>query len=126
MLLSSGLKRLALHSLQHSRLRFQVGLALKKLFQDGVVKREDLFVTSKLWLAFTIVPTYVAICVDRTRTYRSLNFRYQIISLIDRWERSEFLFFRYSSNAPQYVPEAIQTTLDDLQLEYLDLYLVSS
>ncbi|CAN6337413.1 unnamed protein product [Urochloa humidicola] len=57
----------------------QVGLALKKLFQDGVVKREDLFITSKLW---------------------------------------------YSNNAPQYVPEAIQTTLDDLQLEYLDLYLI--
>ncbi|RLN28338.1 aldo-keto reductase family 4 member C10-like [Panicum miliaceum] len=57
----------------------EVGLALEKLFRDGVVKREDLFVTSKLW---------------------------------------------YSNNAPQYVPEAIQTTLDELQLEYLDLYLI--
>ncbi|GJN14593.1 hypothetical protein PR202_gb01438 [Eleusine coracana subsp. coracana] len=57
----------------------EVGLALKKLFQDGVVQREDLFITSKLW---------------------------------------------YCNNAPEYVPEAIQTTLDDLQLEYLDLYLI--
>lgn len=27
----------------------QIGLVLKKLFDDGVVKREDLFITSKLW-----------------------------------------------------------------------------
>lgn len=27
----------------------QIGSALKKLFDDGVVKREDLWITSKLW-----------------------------------------------------------------------------
>ena len=34
----------------------QVGFALKKLFEDGVVKREDLFITSKLWLGFIPQP----------------------------------------------------------------------
>ncbi|CAM0955223.1 unnamed protein product [Alopecurus aequalis] len=57
----------------------EVGLALKKLFEDGVVKREDLFITSKLWSG---------------------------------------------NQAPEDVPEGIDTTLEDLQLEYLDLFLI--
>ncbi|KAL6853666.1 hypothetical protein ACP4OV_019695 [Aristida adscensionis] len=57
----------------------QVGLALKKLFEEGVVKREDLFITSKLWC---------------------------------------------DHHAAEDVPEALKQSLDDLQLEYLDLYLI--
>ncbi|XBJ25895.1 hypothetical protein VPH35_003439 [Triticum aestivum] len=56
----------------------QVGLALKKLFEDGVIEREDLFVTSKLW---------------------------------------------FGDHAPEDVPEAIDTTLKDLHLGFLDLFL---
>jgi diketogulonate reductase-like aldo/keto reductase len=56
----------------------EIGLALKKLFEEGVVKREDLFVTSKLWC---------------------------------------------DHHAPEDVPEGLNQSLKDLQLDYLDLYL---
>ena len=57
----------------------EVGKGIAKAIEDGLCKREELFVTSKLW-----------------NTY----------------------------HAPEHVPLACQKSLDDLQLSYLDEYLI--
>ncbi len=57
----------------------EIGKALQDAFADGDVKREDLWITSKLWC---------------------------------------------NSHGEEYVEPALRKTLSDLQLEYLDLYLI--
>ena len=57
----------------------EVGQGIKRAIDDGLCRREELWITSKLW-----------------NTY----------------------------HAPEHVEAAIQKSLDDLQLDYLDLYLI--
>jgi alcohol dehydrogenase (NADP+) len=57
----------------------EIGESLQSLFDDGIVAREDLFLTSKLW---------------------------------------------NSKHAPKDVEPALRQTLSDLQVDYLDLYLI--
>ena len=81
----------------------EIGEALQKCFKEGVVKREDIFVTSKLWYG------QVKQCYNRHHCFQITFFS---------------LYPRNTEHARDDVVPACQLTLKNLQLEYLDLYLI--
>ena len=80
----------------------EIGATLETLFKEGVVKREDLFITSKLsYVKFTkTCSTYVCIL------------------------QSFLLVCSGTHHNAEDVEECCRDTLKNLKLDYLDLYLV--
>ena len=110
----------------------EIGEALQKCFKEGVVKREDIFVTSKLAYVFNevtlmdanelkylSVQPFLKICTALSN-YKGLINSIKVFSLFV----CLYFYHRNNDHAPEHVLPACQLTLKNLQLDYLDLYLV--
>ena len=89
----------------------EVGEALSEAFKEGLVKREDLFVTTKVPPA----PSF----------YLSFNLKRGEMRKLLSSDLSLFFFCLQLWNSDHgHVVEACKDSLKKLQLDYLDLYLV--
>jgi len=85
---------------------FKVGQGIKRAMHAGL-ERRDLFVTSKLW--YTLI------------LRKMINLSSPLMNVLV----GTCLNKRCTELSPERVRPALQNTLKELQLEYLDLYLVS-
>lgn len=86
----------------------EIGDAISLKIDEGVVAREDLFITSKV-ITFSILQSKI-LCIEIIILYR-----YKLYFCIQLWN----IFHQ-----PDIVETVIKKTLSDLQVEYLDLYLI--
>lgn len=87
----------------------QVGEALAGIFEEGVVERSDLFITSKLWNTFHS-PTAVEAACKRSLT--ALRLTYLDLYLVGSLASSQCIglnLFMMTSRRPQHFPLSLHT-----------------
>ena len=90
-----------------------IGKGIKKAIDDGMVKREDLFVTSKVWMTFTR-PDRVE--KSLRRSLKALNVQYVDLFFM-HWPMS------LKQNDEDYIPIGEDGLVDiDTQIDYVDTW----
>lgn len=76
-----------------------VGRAVKEAIREGIVKREDLFITSKMWVADMGSEKDAALAIDRS--LKKLGLEYMDMYLLHQAMRDYFAAWRSMENAYQ-------------------------
>lgn len=94
----------------------QVGNAVRAKIADGTVKREDIFVTTKVFAWVTL------------RWIQSLNFNEIFVHLLDTLKLICIVFFFPQLwnifHEPEWVEKSFNRSFENLNLDYIDMYLL--
>lgn len=91
----------------------EIGKAIREKIQEGVIKREDIFVTSKLWMTFHSSEQIIKAC---QRSLELLDLKYIDLYLI-HWPFG----LRYIDDQT-YVPKKLDGSWDTNDVDYVDVW----